>query len=355
VPDSAWVFDSWSDGLTGSENPDTIVVASDTTVTATFIRTYTVATNVVGNGSVTKTPDQATYLLGDTVVVTAVPDSAWVFDGWSDGLTGSENPDTIVVTSDTTVIATFVRTYAVITNVVGNGSVTKAPDQAAYLLGDTVIVTALPDSAWVFNSWSDGLTGTDNPDTIVVASDTTVTATFVPQTYAVTTNVVGNGSVTKIPDQGTYAFGDTVVVTALPDSAWVFDSWSDGLSGTENPDTLVVNCDTMVTATFTEDPTGIRETILPKRLELFQNRPNPFNPTTVIEFALDRETRVVLSIYDVTGKELRRLVDRRLPVGFHKEVWDGRDRRGNKVATGVYFYRLHTSHRTLTRKAVLLK
>ena len=43
---------------------------------------------------------------------------------------------------------------------------------------DTVVVTAVPDSGWVFDAWSDGLTGSDNPDTLIMGSDTTVTATL---------------------------------------------------------------------------------------------------------------------------------------------------------------------------------
>ncbi|UCG52597.1 MAG: VCBS repeat-containing protein, partial [Candidatus Latescibacterota bacterium] len=71
--------------------------------------------------------------------------------------------------------------------------------------------------------------------------------------YSLTTNVVGNGQITKAPSQTTYAPGDTVTVTAVPDPGWSFVSWSDGLTGSENPDTIVVMSDTTVTATFDQD------------------------------------------------------------------------------------------------------
>ncbi len=119
-----------------------------------------------------------------------------------------------------------------------------------YIYGDTVIVTAVPDNGWVFDSWSDGLTGTENPDTVVMLSDTTVTATFLEFQYTLTTNVVGGGSITRLPDQPTYVYGDSVIVTAVPYGGWSFTGWSDGLSGTENPDTVVMMSDTTITATF---------------------------------------------------------------------------------------------------------
>jgi hypothetical protein len=88
---------------------------------------------------------------------------------------------------------------------------------------------------------------------------------------------------------------------------------------------------------------------------LGQNYPNPFNPTTTIGFTLDRNTPVTLSIYDVSGKLVRTLVEEQLPVGQYQRSWHGRDNNGQPVATGVYFYRLVAGERTETRKMVLLK
>jgi len=62
---------------------------------------------------------------------------------------------------------------------------------------------------------------------------------------------VGNGSVTKNPDQAKYSDGDAVELTAAPDVGWSFDSWSGGLSGNTNPDTITIDGNETVTATFT--------------------------------------------------------------------------------------------------------
>jgi hypothetical protein len=82
----------------------------------------------------------------------------------------------------------------------------------------------------------------------------TVTATFTQIEYTLTVNTVGNGSITKNPDQATYSYGDTVELTALPNDGWSFDSWSSDLSGDDNPDTITIDGDKTVTATFTLDP-----------------------------------------------------------------------------------------------------
>ena len=70
---------------------------------------YTLTINIVGHGTVDTDPD-GPYLSGTEVQLTAIPDTDWVFDGWSDDLSGTDNPETIVMTSDKTVTATFSTT-----------------------------------------------------------------------------------------------------------------------------------------------------------------------------------------------------------------------------------------------------
>ena len=91
------------------------------------------------------------------------------------------------------------------------------------------------------------------------------------------------------------------------------------------------------------------------RFNLRPNTPNPFNPNTRIDFELDRARHVQVTIYDLAGRLVRRLVDRSLEPGRHNTVWDGRNGRGQRVASGVYFYRLASGDLLQTRKMVLLK
>ena len=86
-----------------------------------------------------------------------------------------------------------------------------------------------------------------------------------------------------------------------------------------------------------------------------QNQPNPFNPNTRVPFSLGSTATVRLEVYDISGRLVRRIVDRVMVAGVYSETWDGRDMRGNEVANGLYFYRLMSGKEILTRKAVRLR
>jgi hypothetical protein len=94
---------------------------------------------------------------------------------------------------------------------------------------------------------------------------------------------------------------------------------------------------------------------LPEIVRLDDNHPNPFNPRTTISFHLPQEGQAVLAIYGVDGRRLRTLLDASLPAGDHMVLWDGRDDAGHALASGVYFYRLETTDRALSKKMLLLK
>ncbi|MFH1865260.1 MAG: M6 family metalloprotease domain-containing protein [Candidatus Eisenbacteria bacterium] len=92
------------------------------------------------------------------------------------------------------------------------------------------------------------------------------------------------------------------------------------------------------------------------RLAIRQNAPNPFNPTTKIAFNVPTEGgRVTLTVYNVNGRVVRRLVDGPLVAGPHSVVWNGRDDGGESLASGVYFARLATGDESLFTKMTLLK
>jgi|GEM_PF-6322410 len=95
---------------------------------------------------------------------------------------------------------------------------------------------------------------------------------------------------------------------------------------------------------------------LPTDFTLDQNFPNPFNATTVIQFALPRTSLVKLEIFNVLGQKVKTLVDEELQAGYKQVTWDGRDQRGNTVSTGVYFYRIKAADLfTDMRKMLLIK
>jgi CSLREA domain-containing protein len=102
--------------------------------------------------------------------------------------------------------------------------------------------------------------------------------------------------------------------------------------------------------------TAIPEPVIPEAFALHQNVPNPFNPSTVIQYDVPGAGgKVELRIYDVTGRLVRTLINGTQPPGVHRVTWNAEDNRGDQVATGVYFYRLEAPGFTKTRKMVLLQ
>jgi hypothetical protein len=94
---------------------------------------------------------------------------------------------------------------------------------------------------------------------------------------------------------------------------------------------------------------------LPEEFTLSQNYPNPFNPSTTIEYALPLPARVSLRVYNLLGREIAVLVNDWQDMGYYEIVWQGRDRAGRSVASGVYFAVLQADGHLLTRKMLLLK
>lgn len=88
---------------------------------------------------------------------------------------------------------------------------------------------------------------------------------------------------------------------------------------------------------------------------LHQNFPNPFNPSTTIRVMLQQRQPIRLVVYDVAGRHVRMLAGGVRGPGTEQFVWDGRDERGNAVASGVYFYRLITRDIVESKRMVLLK
>ena len=102
--------------------------------------------------------------------------------------------------------------------------------------------------------------------------------------------------------------------------------------------------------------TGIEEienSEIPKHFELHQNYPNPFNPSTNISFSLPSAGNVKLEIFNVIGQKIATLINEKLSAGEHVVQWDGRDRSGATVSSGVYFYRLEAGDERRSKKMLI--
>ncbi|MCK6558089.1 VCBS repeat-containing protein [candidate division KSB1 bacterium] len=96
---------------------------------------------------------------------------------------------------------------------------------------------------------------------------------------------------------------------------------------------------------------------IPKAFSLGQNYPNPFNPETKIVFFVPpnaRQQRVVIKIFDLTGRLVRVLFDREVAPGRYEVMWDGKDAHNNELASGTYVYRLEAGNIAITKKMSLI-
>ncbi len=100
---------------------------------------------------------------------------------------------------------------------------------------------------------------------------------------------------------------------------------------------------------------GLSVQLAPAQFALNQNYPNPFNPETTLSYDLAEGSGVRLDIYNIMGQLVTTLVSEEQPAGRYRVVWSGQDVRGRQVASGIYFYRLHTETFKAVRKLMLLK
>ncbi|GAB4379937.1 MAG: hypothetical protein Kow0042_29760 [Calditrichia bacterium] len=98
-----------------------------------------------------------------------------------------------------------------------------------------------------------------------------------------------------------------------------------------------------------------KEKITPKEFALWQNFPNPFNPTTTIKYALASDTEVKLEIYNSLGQKVITLVSAKQKVGEYSIEWDGKNENGKQVSSGIFFYKLGAGKYNSIRKMLFLK
>ena len=256
-------FVSWSGDFSSSSNPATVTIDGAKAVTCTFASNLqTLTTNVVGSGSITRTPNQASYAHGTVVTLQAVPGIGYHFVSWSGALSGSTNPTTVTMDADQSVTATFaINTYTLSVTAVGSGTISKSPNQADYDHGTSVTLTANPSTGYHLAAWSGDLTGSLNPASITMDANKSVTGTFAINTYTLTVSTVGSGTVTKSPNQGTYDHGTSATLTAVPATGYHFVAWSGDLTGSTNPAAITMDANKSVTATFAINQYALNVTV----------------------------------------------------------------------------------------------
>lgn len=258
VPAAGYVFAGWSGDLTGTAVPGQLVMTKNSTVTANFVPagSFTVQMSVVGLGSVMMDPPGGTYPYGTQVTLTALPGSGQEFIGWSGDLISTDEVETITVTGNMAITATFAPAgiYSLTLLQSANGSITADPARDLYAPGQLVALTAVPNPGYIFSSWgNDGAGSTTNPLILTMDGNKTVSAVFeTAPLYNLIVTPNGPGTVVVDPEGSQFTAGTTVTLTATADDGYVFTGWSGDVVSSVNPYSLLMDNHKNIVANFGE-------------------------------------------------------------------------------------------------------
>lgn len=214
----------------------------------------TLTVEIIGYGDVTKTPDKLSYTTGEEVTLTANPDPGWTFSGWSGDVTSSNNPLQITINGNSSLIATFTQneySLSLSVNPDGKGTIDRNVS-GPYVYGQQVVLTAIPEPGWKFTGWSGDVTSPDNPLTVTVTDNLSITAEFEPDGYSlsVTVEPEGYGMVAINPIKDFYSLGEKVTLTAIPLDEWSFLGWGGDIEGSETSIVVTVTGNMTILAGF---------------------------------------------------------------------------------------------------------
>ena len=213
--------------------------------------------NVNDTISVMSVPSQFTCLYDDIFQISAIAALGWNFSGWNGDITNSNNQLTITMDSNITITAMFEQNgyYSIEVNQSENGTIT--PSTAFYAAGSNQDITISPDTGYFIESITldhQTLNVTSPANQTVSINDIQanhiITAIYAPYIYNLTVLTVGHGSVT--PNNGTYSYGDSVILFAASDNGYTFHNWNDNSINTTL--TILMYDNENVTATFEQIP-----------------------------------------------------------------------------------------------------
>ena len=202
------------------------------------------------NAIMGKTLGTASYVIGDTIILQAIPYHGYLFQQWSDGSTDPMR--TIIVSHDLELVAQFTPQIFQVTLLCNDYEMGSVSGEGSYPYRSNATIIASPAEGYIFTKWSDE--NKEQVHNIYVTSDTTITAFFSPLMYQITVLSSDNlsGSVTG---SGWYKNGETAILTAVPEPNNQFIMWSDEV--VDNPRTVIVSEDKTYIALFTPTQTAV--------------------------------------------------------------------------------------------------
>lgn len=231
IPNNNYHFLRWSDGNT--QNPRYFAATEDITLTAIFVSNVSTITVTSNNSDMGTAIGSGLYFYQQQISIMANPNYGYHFVAWNDGNT--QNPRQLIVNCDTSFVATFApNIYAVSINSL-NSVMGYTSGSGNYTYNSQMSFSATPNTGYHFTQWNDGVS--QNPRTLTVTQDTSFTAQFAANSYAVT--VTANDPVMGSAfGAGSFTYNTQTVISATANYGYHFVQWSDGV--TDNPRMITV-------------------------------------------------------------------------------------------------------------------
>ena len=259
TPDTGYQIQSWSGScgtFSKSSNPVSITGSEDCSIRVTFEKvSYTITTGAGTGGTIT---ENQSVKHGESVRITATPSTGYQIQSWSGScgtFSKSTNPVSIVGSEDCSIGVAFEKvSYTITTSAGDGGSITE---KQSVEQGESVSITATPSTGYQVQSWG-GTCGTfdksTNPASFTVTEDCSISVAFEKVSYTITTSAGAGGEITE---KQSIEHGESVSITATPDSGYQIQSWSGSCGSfekTTNPATFTATKDCSISVAFEKVP-----------------------------------------------------------------------------------------------------
>lgn len=342
--DSGYEFINWTEnGAIVSSNMDYSFTVSKTRVLAANFRlkTYTVnlSANPNGAGNVIGMEE---YVHGDSVTIVANPNNGWLFANWTDGSINVSNTPIykFKITKNTLLTANFANELYSLESLPEPADAGFISGSGSFFYGQDATLVPYANEGWEFINWTENgnQISTDSILTITITNNLNIRANFKLITYSINC-LVSPENAGYTSGCGLSFYNQEMTLNANANNGWEFVNWTENgeVVSTLLDYKFFVNKNRSLTANFDlvsdVDINTISEAI-PDDFYLSNAYPNPFNPSTRINFGLPELSSVKIFISNVNGEIVRTILsDVSLPPGNYSSNFNAEN-----LASGIYFY-----------------